>query len=287
MPLSPSRVAATSLKAVPRKRLSRILGRVTRVQAPERLLRTAVDVYCRAYGVELDDYRVPDAGFPSFDAFFTRELKPGVRRLDPDPAVVTSPADGRVEDAGAISVDATLRIKGKRYSAAELLGDASKAADFEGGSFAIIYLSPRDYHRVHAPVTGNVTSVRHVGGTLFPVNDIGLQHIPLLFARNERIVVHQHTERFGPVATIMVGAMFVGRISVSFDHSIVTNNGKREGNRDYGGSGPILERGQELGTFHMGSTAIVMLPRCDGLGVVRSAGDSIRMGEALMREGLA
>jgi phosphatidylserine decarboxylase len=282
---SPSRVAATSLSVLPRKGLSRALGRAARVSAPRPLLRASIRAYCLAYNVDLAEYEVPEAGFETFDAFFTRRLKPGTRPLDPDPNALLSPADGRLEDAGVIEVGSTLRIKGRSYGVAELLSDRLASSLYAGGQFAVVYLSPRDYHRVHAPVSGEVRILRHVDGTLFPVNAIGLKHVPNLFARNERVVVEQTTERHGPIASVMVGAIGVGRISMSFDAELVTNNGHAHSERAFvAGQGPYLERGGELGTFHLGSTVIVFAGPSAGARLVKRPGDYVRMGEALWRK---
>jgi phosphatidylserine decarboxylase len=277
-----SLVVATSLRALPRKRLSRLLGRMARVEGPDAMLRAAIRVYCRAYRVDLADYDLPPAGFRSFDEFFTRSLRPGARPVDPDPDTLISPADGRVEAAGPIEPGASFQIKGHRYEIAELIDDRiAGATDFEGGWYALIYLAPGDYHRVHAPVTGAVRALRHVPGTLFPVNALGLNHVPKLFARNERVVVHQRSDRFGDVATVMVGAIGVGRISMSFDDSVITNDRHAAGLRVYGERAPILRRGDELGTFHMGSTVVVLAPPSGRMVMRVAAGERVRMGAAI------
>ncbi len=285
MLIRPSRVAATSLKLLPRKGLSRALGRIARVNAPQAVLRAAMQAYCSAYRVDLSECEVPSAGFDSFDAFFTRRLKPGARPLDQDIDALLSPADGLIADLGPVDLSCTLRVKGRLYTAGDLLGDERAATLYAGGSFAVIYLSPRDYHRVHAPVDGRVRCVRHVPGTLFPVNDIGLEHIPRLFARNERVVIDQESERHGPVATVMVGAIGVGRITLSFDHDVITNDGRPSGEKVYSTSdAPRLARGEELGAFHLGSTVILFTSPASGLSFVHRAGDSVRCGEALLRK---
>jgi phosphatidylserine decarboxylase len=278
-----SLVAATSLKVLPRKQLSRMLGRLARVGAPEPVLQTAMRAYCRAYDVDLSECEVPAGGFSSFDAFFTRKLRPGTRTLDPDPAVVLSPSDGRVDDLGSIEPGATLKVKGRAYDVAELIGDPAAGPELEGGTFAVVYLSPRDYHRVHAPVTGSVTAVRHIPGTLFPVNAIGVRYVPNLLARNERVVIHQRSEQHGRVVTVMVGAVGVGRIGLSFDDSVVTNDGRAPGLRVYSEHPPQLERGDELGVFHLGSTVVLLLPPGQGHRLLPNAGAHVRMGEALAR----
>jgi phosphatidylserine decarboxylase len=283
MPVT-SLVAATSLRALPRKRLSRLLGRLARLPAPEPVLSTAMRAYCRAYDVDLSDYEVPPEGFETFDAFFTRRLKSGVRAIDRDPNTIVSPADGSVEDIGVIEPGATFLVKGRRYDVAELLGDAGAGVELEGGSFTVVYLSPRDYHRVHAPVEGAVTALRHVAGTLFPVNAFGVAHVPNLLARNERVVVHQRNEVHGRVTTVLVGAVGVGRISVSFDDSVMTNDGRPVGLRVYGDEPPQLDRGAELGVFHLGSTVVLFTAPGDPLDLLVAAGSRVRMGEAIARK---
>ena len=257
---------------------------MARVPAPRTLLRGAIHAYCLAYNVDLSECEVPESGFETFDAFFTRRLKPGMRPLDPDPDAVLCPSDGRLEDAGVIEVGSMLRIKGRSYSVAELLDDRLTSSVYAGGQFAVIYLSPRDYHRVHAPVSGPVRLLRHVDGTLFPVNAIGLQHIPRLFARNERVVIEQESPVHGPITSVMVGAIGVGRISVSFDEEVVTNDGRdcREVTYEQG-RGPHLASADELGVFHLGSTVIVFAGHASGLALARRPGDHVRMGEALWR----
>jgi phosphatidylserine decarboxylase len=322
MPSAATRVAAETLRLLPRKRLSRALGRIAATPGGGTVLRQAIDLYVRAYGVDLSEAEIPHGGFRTFDEFFTRHLKPDARPIENDPGALVSPADGRVEDVGPIEPGARLHVKGQEYDVGELLGEPSEAQRFEGGTFAVVYLSPRDYHRVHSPVDGPIHTVRHVGGTLLPVNAFGVASYPQLFARNERVAFFQESERHGEVATVMVGAIGVGRISVSFDPSIMTNVGRgpvthryaptpsglnseslrepsglnseslrepsglnseslREPSGPNSECAPRLARGDELGTFHLGST-VVVLTRADCRIELRvSAGDRIRMGRAL------
>ncbi len=258
------------------------MGQLARLRLPEAFARRAVDAFCRSYDVDLSEALVPARGFESFDAFFTRQLRPGRRPIDPDNDAIVSPADGMIQDAGRLEPGAVFRVKGRLYRTEELLGDAGEALRYEGGLFAVIYLNPGDYHRVHAPVAGDIEAVRHIGGTLFPVNRIGLDHVPNLFARNERVVFHQNGER-GPLATVMVGAMGVGRISVSFDQKVVTNDGRPSGIRVYGEDKPFLERGDELGIFHLGSTVILFMAGDIPRILEMSSGDRVRVGEAIAR----
>lgn len=275
-----SRVAADLLRVLPRKQLSSAMGRLADLTGPSALVQRAIRTFVRVYGVELEEAIVPPEGFDSFDAFFTRALKPGARTVDQRPEVVVSPADGRIEDLGVIEPRACFLVKGYTYDVGELLGAEHEAQLFQGGTFFIVYLSPRDYHRVHAPVDGRVLRARHVGGTLYPVNRIGLDHVPKLFARNERVVTVQ-SSRFGPVATVMVGAIGVGRISMSYDARITTNRGPVAGTLEYHDRGPSLARGGEVGRFHLGSTAIVLLGPEHRFRFEVEAGSQVRMGQAI------
>ncbi len=282
-----TRVAADVLRVLPRKQISSAMGRLADITGPAFVVQNAIRTFVRVYDVDMTEAIVPAGGFDSFDAFFTRALKPGARQIDPRAEVVVSPADGRIEDMGTIEPDSRFLVKGHWYDAAELLGGADDAASFFGGTFFIVYLSPRDYHRVHAPVDGRITRARHVDGTLWPVNAIGLDHVPRLFARNERVVTMQ-SSRFGNVATVMVGAIGVGRISMSFDARITTNSGHNAGLLDYQDRGPALERGGELGRFHLGSTAIVLLGPQHRFQFNVEAGAKVRMGQAIVtREALS
>jgi phosphatidylserine decarboxylase len=282
MGMSASRLAAQTLRALPRKRLSRALGGLASTRAPQALVNAAVATFVRVYDVDLSEVEMPLGGFRTFDDFFTRRLVEGSRPVDPDPRALVSPADGRIEDLGEISAEGELIVKGRPYSAEALLGDPVAARGYEGGHYFIVYLSPRDYHRVHAPTCGSVQCMRYVPGTLFPVNRIGTEFIPQLFARNERLAMVQESVVHGIVTTIMVGAIGVGRIGLSFD-DVQTNRGDRPGLRSYADSPIPRDRGDELGVFHMGSTAIVMTPPACELEVVEKAGSSIRVGQVMAK----
>ena len=152
MPSAATRVAAETLRLLPRKRLSRALGRIAASSAPSPALRRAIEIYVRAYNVDLSEAELPPGGFRTFDEFFTRRLKAGARPIEGDEHTLVSPADGRVEDVGPIEPGAIVRVKGQEYGVGDLLGDPAGAERFTGGWFTVVYLSPRDYHRVHAPV---------------------------------------------------------------------------------------------------------------------------------------
>jgi phosphatidylserine decarboxylase len=251
------------------------VGRLCDASLPAGLSRAVVGLYVRAYKVNLAECDGPDT-YPSFDAFFTRPLKPGLRAICVADDAVASPADGSIEAMGTIDLDRTLMIKERPYRVAELIGDEGDARRYAGGQFAVIYLSPRDYHRVHAPVSGAVTLVRSCPGDLFPVNAIGERHVPSLFSRNRRVAIAVDTERVGRVTVVMVGAIIVGRISVT-----------AFGGRDVPLGEHVIRppqrvrKGDEIGVFHLGSTAIVFLEPGHARAFARPLGP-VRLGQSLM-----
>ena len=177
--------AAQLLRLVPRVRVSRAVGRLCEMPLSPRVSDLVSQVYVRAYGVNLEEAERGDEGYPSFDAFFTRRLKPGMRQVESAPLV--SPADGKLASKGPVTAGAEIQVKGQPYNVAELTGDMADASRYEGGQFAVIYLSPRDYHRVHSPVGGQISHARSIGGDLYPVNAIGERHVPGLFVKNQRV----------------------------------------------------------------------------------------------------
>lgn len=212
------------------------------------------------FDVAMDEAEQPDAfAYPSFNAFFTRALKPGARQPDPDPAALLMPSDGRISQAGAIEQGRIFQAKGRDYSAAELLGDDASAAPFADGRFLNIYLAPRDYHRVHMPWTGTLRETVHVPGRLFSVSPATAAAVPRLFARNERLVCHFDCD-FGPMAVVMVGAMLVSGVETVWNGINIPKYARQPLRRDFRGQGIVLERFAEMARFNYGSTVIVLLP---------------------------
>jgi len=215
----------------------------------------------RKFDVDMTEAEQPDAlAYPSFNAFFTRALKSGARVADADPNALLMPADGKISQAGRIEAGNLFQAKGHSYSAAELLGDESTAALFADGSFATIYLSPRDYHRVHMPWTGTLRETLHVPGRLFTVAPWGVREIPRLFARNERLVCHFDCD-FGPLCVVMVGALLVSGVETVWGGVEIPPYGSRIVRKDYRGKNIRLERFAEMARFNYGSTVIVLWPR--------------------------
>jgi len=213
-----------------------------------------------SYDVDLSEAETADfAAYPNFNAFFTRALKAGARPPDPDPDAILSPADGRISQAGAIDHGRIFQAKGFDFGTGELLADDARAAPFHDGSFATIYLSPRDYHRVHMPLAGELVETVHVPGRIFGVAPFAVDAIPRLFARNERLVCHFESA-LGPFAVVLVGAMLVSGVSTVWDGVAIPPYASSIVRRDYRSRGIWLKRGAELGRFEMGSTVIVLLP---------------------------
>ena len=211
--------------------------------------------------------------YPSFDAFFTRPLRAGARRIDDD--VVVSPADGTIQATGPIDTGARIFVKGRPYDVGELVGDHGDVGRYSDGAFVVVYLSPRDYHRVHSPVDGEIRQIRGIPGDLLPVNSIGERHFPRLFVRNHRAAISIHTPSLGLVTVVMVGAVVVGRITVAALPEQPIPMG------DYAVSPPrAVQRGDELGTFHLGSTAVLLLE--PGIRIARDHGP-VRYGQALTK----
>lgn len=253
------------LRRLPKAGLSRSLGRLADVPLPERLRGPVLGTFARAVGVDLDEAELPLEAYETLDAFFTRRLRPDARRWPGDPDLVTSPVDGIVGQMGRIEEGRLIQAKGRDYAASDLLGDRREAEEVEGGHFLTLYLAPRHYHRIHAPVSGVIVRARHVPGALFPVNEPSVSHIPDLFARNERLLCHIHGT-LGRTTVVAVGAYNVGRISAAFDPDW-KGEGERAGvtnrkddpmpERIYDPAVQV-ERGQELMAFHLGSTVILL-----------------------------
>ena len=215
----------------------------------------------RRFGVDLGEAAQSDpAAYPTFNAFFTRALRPDARVPDPDPAAILMPADGRISQCGPIREGRIFQAKGRSFTAAELLADEAAAAPYDDGLFATVYLSPRDYHRVHMPWGGRLMRTVHVPGRLFSVGPGAVASVPRLFARNERLVCHFATD-FGPMAVVMVGALLVSGVETVWSGEEIPAYGDRVTSKDYvGGATVELARFKEMARFNYGSTVIVLLP---------------------------
>ena len=241
-----------------------------------------IDTVTRKFGVDLSEAAQPDPrAYPSFNAFFTRALKPGARMVDPDPDALLMPADGHISQCGDIVDGRIFQAKGQSFTAAELLGSEADAAPFRDGVFATVYLSPRDYHRVHMPWTGTLRETVHVPGRLFSVGTAAVADVPRLFARNERLVCHFDTE-FGPMVQVMVGALLVSGVETVWSGEEIPAYADAITRKDYRGKGIVLQRFAEMARFNYGSTVIMLLPK--GAAVLDpglQAETAVRLGQRL------
>ena len=244
----------------PKRLLSGIMFRATRIRfAPWK--NWQIRWFIGKYGVNMDEALESNpSAYPEFNTFFTRPLRDDARPQPEAANVITSPADGVVLERGVIRDRTLLQVKGLELDVHELLGhNANLTRTFANGHFATVYLSPRDYHRVHMPVTGTLRQMAHVPGELFSVSLPVVYNIPRLFSRNERVVSVFDTA-LGPMALILVGAVFVGCIETVWAGPVLGQHRKAVSWYDYSGNEQplVLERGQEMGRFNMGSTVIAL-----------------------------
>jgi phosphatidylserine decarboxylase len=267
---------------VPQHLLSRCTGALAAMRYPLWLKNWLIRQFIRHFNVDMAEAAETDyRHYSCFNDFFTRALYEGARPLAT--ADILCPADGAFSQLGAITDGRLFQAKGRYFTAEDLLGgDEGRAAQFNGGQFATIYLSPKDYHRVHMPMAGRLTATRYIPGQLFSVNGVTAENVDRLFARNERLVCYFETER-GPMAMILVGAMIVAGIETVWSGRVAPPP-RRPVTVDYASlPGPVeLAQGDEMGRFMLGSTVILLFPE----GVMSwdehyQSGISTRMGEAL------
>lgn len=238
------------------------------------------------YKVNIDEAAETDlASYSSFNHFFTRALQEGIRPIAEGDKIMTSPVDGAISQIGSIDSARIIQAKGQDYSVVELLGGDEKLAEqFEQGQFATIYLAPKDYHRIHMPLTGKLKMMRYIPGKLFSVNPRTARAVPRLFSRNERVVTVFETAQ-GPIVMVLVGAVFVGSMETVWAGKITPPYGKHIKQWNYKGEQAIdLIKGQEMGRFNMGSTVVILSPETmDKFSPSLTLGSGIRLGEAMMK----
>lgn len=278
------RLFILSQHLIPHHLLSRLIGCAAECRAAW-FKNRLIGWFAKQYQVDMSEAQVEDLNaYEHFNAFFTRALKDGARPLDNTPGAVLCPADGAISQLGRIEHGRVFQAKGHSYSVTELLGgDSERAAAFMGGDFATVYLSPKDYHRVHMPLAGTLREMIYVPGRLFSVNQTTAENVPELFARNERVVCLFDTER-GPMAVVLVGAMIVASIETVWAGLITPPKRELKTVRyDEAARAPIsLEKGTELGRFKLGSTAIVLFgPEQVKWAEELGANSPVRMGQLL------
>jgi phosphatidylserine decarboxylase len=244
-------------RILPKQALSRLVAKAAESNLPW-LKNALIGLAIKAFNINMDEALTSNLDdYKNFNAFFTRELKPGVRPLDIEIDSIASPADGAISQAGKINKNKILQAKGIDYTAERLLGNDEDAKRYHEGSFATIYLSPRDYHRVHIPIEGKLKRTRYIPGSLFSVNDMTAQALPGLFARNERLVCEFESDDAGTFAVIFVGAILVAGIETVWSGFETPGLGAVR-DTDFSGQSLNFMKGDEIGRFKFGSTVILL-----------------------------
>lgn len=268
---------------LPHHAISRLVYRVSRWRTP--FTAGLIRRFVRYFGVNLAEAAEPDpTAYPTFNAFFTRALREDARPLPEDPACWVSPCDGVLSQFGLAQSGNLIQAKGRDYTIAQLLGgDAALAETFAHSQYATIYLSPKDYHRVHMPLAGRLRRMIHVPGRLFSVSLATVQQVPELLARNERLVCIFDTAQ-GPMALVLVGAINVAAIETVWAGVVTPPAGQGITTREYGADiGMLIDfsRGQEMGRFNLGSTVVALLPTGCGFEPTLHPGAVVKMGQGL------
>lgn len=266
---------------LPHQLLSSIARRFAHSQKP--LVKNRfIQWFHQHYGVDLTDSIIQNPSeFASFHDFFTRELRPGARPIAEGASTIASPADGILSARGLIRERTMIQAKGRHYSLPQLLADERWAEKFESGAYFTVYLSPRDYHRVHMPLAGSLQSMRYIPGRLFPVNSQSTRRVDRLFVRNERVICYFQTE-FGPMAIVLVGALLVGQMGTVWHQHINSKRPNTIQDWHYDAKRKFA-KGDEMGHFTMGSTVIVLLPsaKLNWSAAELTKGLPVRMGQAV------
>ena len=269
---------------IPQHLLSKMMWKLTRCEY-KWFLKLILPFFIRHFKVNMEEAKNSDwKSYASFNYFFTRELKEEAREISTDKNTIISPVDGAVSQLGKINTDLIFQAKGHAYSLTQLLGDREDLGKiFKNGQFNTIYLSPKDYHRIHMPIDGTLKEMIHVPGQLFSVNPTTVENVPALFARNERVICLFDTPA-GPMAMILVGAIFVGSIETVWHGEVTPPRRKDIRNWKYDDEELIYVKGQEMGRFNMGSTVILLHAnkKMDWVKELK-AEQSVRLGEVIGR----
>lgn len=277
------------LRVLPKNAISRLAGRVVSWRWPFGLGPRLVGAFARAVGADLAEAREPLESFDSVQSFFVRALRDGARPIDAKPDSFVSPCDGAWGASGRIESGMLLQVKGSPYALADLLASPERAKLYEGGQFATLYLSPRDYHRFHTPFDAEVDRVDYVPGRLWPVNRIGLEGVPGLFTENERLCVHLSLRDgtglrgsgAGQLCLVAVGATMVGKTKLVFSKLETNVPGGARTACVYQHGEVRLARGEELGRFEFGSTIVLLVAPGPISLELRESGRPVRMGERI------
>jgi len=265
---------------LPKSLLSRLFGYIARIPIPQFLLKKIMKWYIASYGVIENEMVIPEKGFRNLDQFFTRQIKEGSHPVDTSKKSIVSPVDARVDQYGSIDNETLIQAKGVSFSLKELI-PSETAERFKDGSFMTLYLSPGDYHRIHSPIAGKITGYFNLPGKLYTVQEFMVKGLPGLFNINERLISYVEAQN-KLCAVIKVGAMNVGRMTLAYDTVMTNKTFRRKKELFYDkGSEPTAEKGGELGTFHMGSTIVLLFEKDTATFNDIEIGTAVRMGQAI------
>ena len=271
----PQRLMMGMVGLMPRRALSRRVRQLATVRSA-----FAVRQFAALTAIDLQEAEKPLEDYASVLELFTRRLRPGARPIDPRPESLVSPVDGRLLAAGPVGDGVLVQAKGRAYSLDAVLAETGGAQRCRLGAYFLLYLSPRDYHRVHVPVDGTLAGYTYVPGDLFPVNAASTRYVDRVYARNERVITHIRSPRFGRIDVIKVGATNIGRIRLAHHPELVTNRRTRDIVRHAYEPPIAVQRGDELAIFELGSTVIMITERpVDARGLI--LGMPVRVGRAL------
>ncbi len=275
------RVAAGIQYILPQRLLSALVYRMMRIET-KWVKNFQIRVIAKAVGVNWSEASSQDlTSYRHFNAFFTRSLKQGARNFDQENNSLLCPCDGFISELGVIDGNRVFQAKGQNFTLNALLADDPQCDQWRNGYFCTIYLSPRDYHRVHMPLQGRLKRMTHVPGRLFSVAPYTVRQVPGLFARNERVISIFETE-YGPLAQILVGAMLVSSMETTWDGEITPSESRKVTTREYQDRVIKLSKGQEMGRFNMGSTVVVLLPAGAVTNYTKfTADDKVQLGQSL------
>ena len=267
-------------RLIPKNVISRMVGCFALLRLPGPILNLTINWYSNKYGVNTDEILYPEKGFKTFDDFFTRKLKNKVHSIEKSEDLVVSPVDGRIDQFGEVSHYTAIQAKGSEYQLNDFI-PSSTFKNFVDASFITIYLSPADYHRIHSPVSGKIAGFYHIPGTLFTVRKFMTEKIDGLYCKNERVISYIKSN-CGLVAVCKIGAMNVGKISLSYNKLITNKVFRRREEFFYSeGEHPSINKGDELGIFHLGSTVILFFQK-DRIKFDKIAvGQHVRVGEKI------
>lgn len=245
---------------IPQHFISSLVYRITRCETPW-FKNVLIKLFISVFDVDMSLANNPDPeSYSSFNTFFTRELSAEVRPISLDEKTILSPVDGAISQVGGIDNDTIIQAKGKSYTLKDLLVEDDLVTMFTGGTFATLYLSPKDYHRIHMPVSGQLKRMIYVPGKLFAVNSHTVRVVDSVFARNERVINIFNTD-IGPMAMVLVGALNVGSMETVWAGQITPAKDRVIDDKQYSEGDVQLQQGQEMGRFNMGSTVILLFPK--------------------------